>query len=735
MAFLLVATASWGDAQTLQTLYYFNGGDGKWPSAALTLGSDGNLYGVTEQGGYTNLNNKSGFGTVFKVTTNGALTTLASFNGTNGYLPEAGLTLGSDGNFYGTTSFGGSPGGGTVFKVTTNGILTTLVSFSGLSNGETPNAALTAGSNGNFYGTTFGGGSGPGIDQAAGTLFKVSTNGVLTTLVLFNITNGASPNAALTMGNDGNFYGTTEEGGTTNKNILYGASPWVGQGFGTVFKVTTNGTLTTLVFFNGANGQFPMGALTLGSDGNFYGTTLSGGNTNLNSGNGYGTVFKVTTNGALTTLFSFTGTNGWGPQAGLTMGSDGNFYGTTEGGGDNLMGNIFKVTTNGSITTLASFSITNGDNPTTALTFGSDGNLYGTTQLGGNNNNGTVFRLLLPVPAGIAIQPQNITNYVGSTATFSVSVTGSQPFSIHWQRNSTNLVNGGNISGATNSILTITSISDGDATTYSVIVTNLGGVATSSNATLTVLDSPFIATQPQSQTVGAGSNVTLSATAYGAQPLIFQWYYNGSPVGTPTVGANVSFYNLTNVQTNQSGIYTVQVLNGYDSATSSNAILTVFPTAPNITAQPISQRVVSGGGVSFNVAAIGTAPIHYQWFFNNGLINNATNAIYAIQVISTNNTGYYSVVVSNIVNSVTSSNALLTVLVPPTVGLHFLAGYPQLNLNGIVSNNFTVQYNTNLTGTNWVNLRSISNLSSSPYQFLDPAGSGQPARFYRAFMQ
>jgi len=103
--------------------------------------------------------------------------------------------------------------------------------------------------------------------------------------------------------------------------------------------------------------------------------------------------------------------------------------------------------------------------------------------------------------------------------------------------------------------------------------------------------------------------------------------------------------------------------------------------------------------------------------------------------VQLSNAGYYSVVITNSGGSVTSSNAFLTVVAPPTMALQFSAGYPSLNLNGMLSNNFVVQYSTNLTGTNWINLLSVTNLSSSPYQFLDPAGIVPPARFYRAFMQ
>src|SRR5665213_2244172 len=173
-------------------------------------------------------------------------------------------------------------------------------------NGTVPVAGLVAGQDGNFYGTTTNGGTNGGY----GTVFKVTTSGVLTTLVSFNNTDGVNPQAGLTMGNDGNFYGTTVSGGTNG-------------GWGTVFKVTTNGVLTSLVSFNNTDGSYPRGTLMLGNDGNLYGTTYFGGSNSL------GTVFKVTTNGVLASLVSFNGANGANPSAGLTLGSDGNFYGTT----------------------------------------------------------------------------------------------------------------------------------------------------------------------------------------------------------------------------------------------------------------------------------------------------------------------------------------------------------------------------------------------------------------------
>ena len=142
-----------------------------------------------------------------------------------------------------------------------------------------------------------------------------------------------------------------------------------------------------------------------------------------------------------------------------------------------------------------------------------------------------------------------------------------------------------------------------------------------------------------------------------------------------------------------------------------------------------------GSSVSFGVSVSSTAPFSYQWRFNGANVPNATNATYAIQAVGATNTGNYSVVVTNLAGGVTSSNALLTVIIPPTLDLQLWAGYPLLNLRGMLSSNFVVQYSTNLAGSNWIDLLSLTNLPASPYLLLDPAGDGEPARFCRAFMQ
>jgi uncharacterized repeat protein (TIGR03803 family) len=337
-------------------------------SAALAQGGDGNFCGTTAYGG------ASGAGTVFHVTTNGALTTLVSFNGTNGSHLVAALALGTNGSFYGTTQNGGTNGNnGTVFQMTPAGALTTLVSFNGI-NGSHPAAGLVQGSDGNFYGTTLLGGA-----NGFGTVFKMTSAGALTTLVSFDGDNGTFPLAALAQGTNGNFYGTTVGGGTNGGN-------------GTVFEVTPAGVLTTLVVFYGSNGDYPAAGLAQGSNGDFYGTTPYGGN------NGFGTVFQVTPAGALTTLVSFNGANGSYPVGGLVQGSDGNLYGTTGTGGAGGFGTVFQMTPAGALTTLVAFNGPDGSQPYAGLVQGTDGNLYGTTEFGGPGALGTVFQM---TPAGV----------------------------------------------------------------------------------------------------------------------------------------------------------------------------------------------------------------------------------------------------------------------------------------------------------------------------------------------
>ncbi|MBI5774413.1 MAG: choice-of-anchor D domain-containing protein [Verrucomicrobia bacterium] len=334
----------------------------------LVQGADGDLYGMSYSGG------NNSYGTVFKVTSAGVVTTLVDFNYGNGAYPYGSLVLGGDGDFYGITRQGGNNGYGTVFKMTPGGVLTTLVNLD-YSSGRYPYGSLVQGSDGDFYGMTYEGGN-----SGYGTAFKMTPTGSLTTLVNFNYSNGGYPRGSLVQGTDGDFYGMTENGGNS--------------GAGTAFKMTAAGVLTTLVHFdNGSNGGYPGGSLVQGSDGNFYGMTRQGGN------NGYGAAFKMTPTGSLTTLVSFNYSTGGSPYGSLVQATDGNFYGMTYQGGNNGYGTIFKMTPSGELTTLVNFDYSNGRYPQGSLMQASNGILYGMTESGGNNGQGTLFSLDVGAPA------------------------------------------------------------------------------------------------------------------------------------------------------------------------------------------------------------------------------------------------------------------------------------------------------------------------------------------------
>lgn len=382
MTMWLVAPPAWGDV-TVSTTVSFSSTNGIHPSAALIVGNDGNFYGTTEYGGAT-----GGYGTVFKMTPTGGLATLVTFKNNNGAYPTAGLVQGNDGNFYGTTSEGGTHGGfGTVFKITSAGALTILYSFDNI-NGANPYGGLVLDAGGNLYGTT--GYGGPYTDQDVnglgyGTIFKIATNGTFTTLYAFTgLDDGYYPLTGLVPGNDGNFYGTTAEADTFGDPAF---------GAGTVFRVSSGGVFTNLITFNNDNGANPYAGLVQGGDGNFYGTTYNGGTANA------GTVFQMTPAGILNTLVSFNNDNGANPYGALVPAPDGTLYGTTELGGANDYGTIFQVTPAGALNSLISFNyFSNGADPTAGLVRSSDGTFYGTTYSGGSRGGGTIFHLTVPMP-------------------------------------------------------------------------------------------------------------------------------------------------------------------------------------------------------------------------------------------------------------------------------------------------------------------------------------------------
>jgi uncharacterized repeat protein (TIGR03803 family) len=377
-----------GGAQSLTILHQFGGvpaNDGSEPLwMHLIQATDGDFYGTTEYGGSNNV------GTVFKITSAGALTVLYEFKGgavNDGEFPEAGLVQGSDGNFYGTTYEGGTNYYGTVFRMTPAGVLTNIHIFQGPAthDGRWPFSPMIQGTNGLLYGTTSAGGM-----KGYGTVFQMDFAGNLTVIYSFtNSVDGGSPYAGVFQGSDGYFYGTTQSGGTNG--VQYG-------GYGTVYKVSAAGALTPLHEFGATptDGQNPLGGIIQGYTGDYFGTTYDGGT------DGYGTVFRITSTGSLSNLYSFGAFayDGQYPRAGLLQGSDSYLYGTTLLGGTNGAGSLFKIGLAGGLIYLHAFDAFIGDgvSPEGALVEGYDGSYYGTTYQGGTNDLGVVYKLTFPVP-------------------------------------------------------------------------------------------------------------------------------------------------------------------------------------------------------------------------------------------------------------------------------------------------------------------------------------------------
>jgi len=342
----------------------------------LAQGRDGNLYGTASSGGTL------GFGGVFRITPAGIYTVIYNFGGAvHGKVPRGGLTLGTDGNFYGTTNQGGTSNYGTLFKITSAGVLTKLHDFA-YTDGTNPDAPPIQGTDGNWYGTTSVGGTG------AGTVYKMTPAGVLTPIHIMAFATGSLAQAPLLQGTDGSFYGTTQSGG---------------QGDGEIFKITAAGVFTVLYSFDFTHGSGPTSGLVQGNDGSFYGTTQGGGTLDG------GVVFKITPAKVLTVLYNFNAkpasVDGKYPDAGLTLATDGFFYGVTSGGGTNGFGTIYKITPAGTYSTLYNFVQASGSTPQTTLRQHTSGKFYGLANAGGANSLGTIFSFDVGLKPFIATLP------------------------------------------------------------------------------------------------------------------------------------------------------------------------------------------------------------------------------------------------------------------------------------------------------------------------------------------
>jgi len=301
-------------------------------------------------------------------------TVLHSFGGLRGANPAAGLAISASGNFYGATSAGGTADLGVVYMLTA-GAETVLHNFTGGADGAVPYAGVIFDANGNLYGTTYQGGG-----ANAGVIYKVDAAGQETVLYSFlGGSDGANPQAELALDADGNLYGTTSAGGSANA--------------GTVFKLDASGNKSVLYSFTGgADGGKPMAGLIIDSAGNVYGTAAEGG---LGSGDfTFGVVFKLSSTGQETVLYSFTGgADGYTPSAKLARDPAGNLYGTTAGGGAYYAGVVFELDAAGNQSVLYNFKGPAYQSSPSGVILDSSGNLYGTNRPGGYYNLGCVFRL------------------------------------------------------------------------------------------------------------------------------------------------------------------------------------------------------------------------------------------------------------------------------------------------------------------------------------------------------
>jgi uncharacterized repeat protein (TIGR03803 family) len=443
-----------------KTLVNFDGTNGANTHRPPIQGPDGNLYETTLEGG------ANGQGVLFRMAPTGKNQTLLySFCSQTGCTDGSGpgaLGLGADGNFYGGTASGGTFGYGTIFKFTGSGTPITLHDFDG-TDGRSIYDRLAQVGDGNFYGATpYGGTNQKCFSGGCGTVFRITPRGKLTTLYDFcsqtGCTDGAIIYSSLALGTDGDFYGATFYGGGESDG-------------GTIFKITPNGKLTTIYRFcvdypACSDGSNPIGPV-LGPDGNFYGTTASGGVY------GEGAVFQfIPTTGKLNTIYSFCTqmacTDGSDDRSGIILGSDGNFYGTTYYGGVYNLGTVFKITPAGALTTLHSFDGTDGYYPIGVMFQATNGVFYGETTLGGSGGQGTIFSLSLGLSPFVETAPTN--GKVGTKVIIlGNKLTGSNKVTFNGETATFKVISG----------TEITAIVPTGATTGPVEVTTAGGTLTS----------------------------------------------------------------------------------------------------------------------------------------------------------------------------------------------------------------------------------------------------------------
>ena len=391
----LLHTASSSAQGTLDVLHVFGGGDGLVPLGALVKASDGNLYGTTQSPG-----------TIYQLTPAGVFSVVHRFSGSDGAFPVAGLVVGTDGLLYGTTIFGGAADQGTVYRFDhVHRTVSVLYSFGGFNAGDGahPYGRLFVATDGDLYGVTFNGGP-----SNAGTVFRLSRSGVYSIVHAFqDSSTGAGPFAGVTQGNDGRFYGTTRSG------AIYRVSSSGAYELLRQLNPATEGATLHSQFVGGTNGD------------ELFATAREGGP------HGHGTIFKLTLNEPgpvqFTVIYAFTGgADGSSPDAGLALGPDGNFYGTTVGPYTSESGRgVYRVTASGDLTVLHSFA-PQDTQPFAPLTIPGDGAIYGATRGGPSTLpvRSILYRLANVFPAPASPFGSFDTPGEGQTVAGEVPVTG-----------------------------------------------------------------------------------------------------------------------------------------------------------------------------------------------------------------------------------------------------------------------------------------------------------------------
>ena len=667
------------------------------------LGNDGNFYGTMSSGG------DNGTGAFFKATPNAGFTLLYSFGNydTNDNPPPNGgnpssVVLGTNGDFYGTTSYGGTNGNGngTIFRITASGSLKTVYTFGDQDNTSTSGGnPLVLAKDGNFYGATqYGGDNGQGIIFEFTPPTGSETEGTFTVLGSFPSVNVSNPMAygsgagALIQGADGYFYGVTQFGGDDGAGSIFQFIP----------SGVDNGTFHSGSFpqMNGPNGQITPGINTLvqASNGLFYGASQYGGNNfgNGSGGQGDGFLFCFDTNGNFTNLYSFDEDHfhGFGPIGAMVQGTNGAFYGITSSGGANQDGTIFKFTPGAAAPEFIVWfdealgkqqSEQNGyyhynNNTVNVGLFKANGTIYGMAPNDGpaKNDNGTLFSIAANnnIPPSIVSSPASTNRASGSAVTLSVSASGPGTLTYKWVKGTTTVANSGtHITGATTANLTLTGLLSTDAGSYYAVVANTYGKATSAVAVLTVILPATITNQPAPiVNIRQGGTVSLTVGAGGTGPFTYQWRSNNVALsdGGNISGSLTSNLTILSALTTESASYSVIVSNSISSTNSHASVVTVG-TPPEILASPANATNVAGRTATLTVTASGGG-LSYKWIKGTTPVANssthitgATSNILTFTGLLLTDAGSYFAVVTNTYGKATSAVAVLTVVQGPTI--------------------------------------------------------------------